>query len=130
VILVDTSAWVEYLRGTGSDVNTRVRAYYDNTDALAITDVVVMELMAGVRTESDERRVDSIVNGVAVLGIAGMDDFVQAALLYRSCRQAGETVRQMTDCLIAAVAIRHGVPVLHSDADFDALARHTPLQIA
>ncbi len=35
----------------------------------------------------------------------------------------------MNDCLIAAVAIRNGASVLHRDADFDVLARHTPLRI-
>jgi predicted nucleic acid-binding protein len=42
----------------------------------------------------------------------------------------GETVRALTDCLIAAVAIRTGVSLLHSDSDFEALARQTPLQLA
>ena len=73
---------------------------------------------------------NAIVNGVTLLAIAGLDDYVQASLLYRTCRQAGETVRQMTDCLIAAVAIRNGVPLMHHDADFHVLARHTALQVA
>jgi predicted nucleic acid-binding protein len=56
-------------------------------------------------------------------------DYEQAAALYRTCRRAGGTVRRMVDCLIAAVAIRAHVPVLHADADFDVLARHTSLRV-
>ena len=56
-------------------------------------------------------------------------DYDDAATLYRRCRQQGETVRKLIDCLIAAVAIRGGVPVLHNDRDFDVLARHTELQL-
>ena len=56
-------------------------------------------------------------------------DFEDAAALYRRCRQQGETVGKLIDCLIASVAIRSGAPVLHKDADFDAIARHTGLQI-
>jgi hypothetical protein len=56
-------------------------------------------------------------------------DYDQAAALYRTCRQNGETVRRLIDCLIASVAIRLDAPVLHADADFAALARHTPLAI-
>jgi predicted nucleic acid-binding protein len=57
-------------------------------------------------------------------------DYDAAALLYRQCRRQGETVRKLIDCLIAAVAIRAGIAVLHNDRDFDVLARHTELQVA
>lgn len=130
MILVDTSAWVEYLRGTGSASNVRVRAYHENTDELAITDVVVMELLAGVRADRVDKRVNAIVNGVPMLPLVGLEDFQHAAELYRICRQQGRTIRKLDDCLIAAVAIRNDVPVLHHDADFDVLARHTPLRVA
>lgn len=58
-----------------------------------------------------------------------MDDFERASGLYRKCRGKGETVRSMLDCLLAAVAIREGVPLLHNDRDFEVLARHTPLEL-
>jgi predicted nucleic acid-binding protein len=56
-------------------------------------------------------------------------DYDQAATLYRQCRISGETPRRLIDCLIAAVAIRSGVQVLHRDTDFVVLAAHTPLRI-
>jgi predicted nucleic acid-binding protein len=65
----------------------------------------------------------------AVLPIAPVD-YEDAAALYRACRRAGETVRRILDCLIASVAIRVDVPVLHADAGFAVLARHTALRIA
>ena len=55
-------------------------------------------------------------------------DYDDAAALYRRCRRQGETVRRLIDCLIASAAIRAGAPVLHNDADFEALARHTELR--
>ena len=61
---------------------------------------------------------------------SGPARFEEAAALFRRCREEGETVRRLMDCLIAAVAIRFGAPVLHRDADFDVLARHTELEIA
>ena len=51
-----------------------------------------------------------------------------AARLQRCCRARGETVRRSADCLIAAVALRVGVPVLYADADFEVLTRHTTLR--
>jgi predicted nucleic acid-binding protein len=56
-------------------------------------------------------------------------DYEDAAALYRSCRSQGVTVRRLTDCLIAAVAIRSAMPVLHADRDFDLIATCTPLKI-
>ena len=53
----------------------------------------------------------------------------EAARLYGRCRREGETVRRLIDSLIAAVAIGAGVPMLHRDDDFDALGRHTELDI-
>lgn len=55
---------------------------------------------------------------------------LKAAALYRTCRQQGETVRKLLDCLIAPVAIRADIPILHRDGDYEALARHTGLQAA
>ena len=56
-------------------------------------------------------------------------DYDDAASLYRRCRRQGATIRSMLDCLVAAVSIRNGVPVLHDDRDFNALARHTELEV-
>ncbi|HEX9466948.1 MAG TPA: hypothetical protein VGA11_00930, partial [Acidimicrobiia bacterium] len=75
MILVDSSAWIEYLRGTGSEVNVRVRAYHDATNQLAITEVVVMELLARVRDEHAERRIERIVGGVNLLRTVGLEDY-------------------------------------------------------
>jgi len=129
VILVDTSAWIEYLRKTASDVNVRVRAL-ELTDQLAVTEVVVMELLAGARDPAEETSLRRFVGGFSFLPLVGLGDYEHAADLFRRCRRQGVTVRTMTDCLIAAVAIRNDVPVLHADGDFDVLARHTPLRVA
>jgi predicted nucleic acid-binding protein len=57
-------------------------------------------------------------------------DAEAAAVLYRDCRRGGETPRAVNDCLIAAIAIRHDLPVLHRDRDFDVIARHSTLPVA
>jgi len=128
-MLVDTSAWVEFLRETESQAHIRVRAILDLSEA-AITDVVAMEILAGARDPAHLSELEDFLEGLPYLPVHGLDDFEYAAEVYRMCRRNGRTVRQMTDCLIAAVAIRNEVPVLHHDTDFDVLARHTPLRVA
>lgn len=126
MILVDTSAWVEFLRDTGSPVCVRVDELL--AAEVATCDPVRMELLAGAR---DEGHLDGLRRLLARAVVIPTEptDYEQAAALYRTCRRAGETVRRMVDCLIAAVAIRSDVPVLHADADFDVLARHTSLRV-
>lgn len=122
--LIDTSAWVEFLRDTGSVVCARVDALLD--DDVATCDPVRMEVLAGAR---DDRHLDQLRRLLARAATlpTGSTDYEQAAVLYRTCRRNGETVRKLIDCLIAAVAIRDGFAMLHADSDFDVLARHSPL---
>jgi predicted nucleic acid-binding protein len=129
VILADTSAWIEFLRATGSEANRRLRALIEH-DQLATTDVVLMEVLAGARDDGHRDRLRALLARCEFVPVAGARDFEDAADIYRACRQAGDTVRALTDCLIASVAMRAGLSVLHADRDFDAIARHARLEIA
>jgi predicted nucleic acid-binding protein len=127
MILIDTSAWVEFLRGTGSAACVRVEELL--ASEIATCHPIRMEVLAGAR---DENQLDDLRRLLARASLIPTEpvDYEAAAALYRACRRAGDTVRKLIDCLIAATAIRASVPVLHADMDFDRLARHTPLRIA
>jgi hypothetical protein len=129
VILADTSAWVEYLRGTGSEQNARVRELLAGGE-LATTDAVLMELLAGARDADHRERLRSLMARGRYVSVEGPLDYERAAAVHRACRRQGDTVRSLVDCLIAAVAIRAELPLLHADADFETIARHTPLALA
>ena len=126
LILIDTSAWIEFLRDAASSVCARVDALLEGD--IATCHPVRMEVLAGAR---DERHLHDLRGLLARATLLPTEptDYEQASAIYRACRQQGETVRKMIDCLIAAIAIREGVPILHADADFEAIARHTPLRI-
>jgi predicted nucleic acid-binding protein len=130
MILVDSSAWVEFLRGTGSAVHLHLRAELEGDAGLACTDVVVMEILAGARGEEDRDRLRRLLYGLEFLAVDGPADYESAAEIYRLCRSRGETPRKLSDCLIAAVAIRNDAELLCDDADFDAIARHAPLRLS
>ena len=126
MILIDTSAWIEFLRGTGSETCIRV-------DELLSMDVatcqpVRMEVLAGARNEAHLEDLRRLLARATLLPTQDAD-YETAAAMYRSCRRAGDTVRRLIDCLIAAVAVGAAVPVLHRDRDFDTLAVHTDLRI-
>ena len=126
VILIDTSAWIAYLRRDGSPANLAVRRELAGGDA-ATSDIVQLEILAGARSPRHLAQLRQLLAGVVHLPIGSGIDAEQAADIYRTCRRQGETPRQLNDCLIAAVAIRHDVAVLHADRDFEVMARHTPL---
>lgn len=126
MILIDTSAWIEFLRNTGSPVCRRVDLLLDVR--IATCDPVRMEILAGARDGEHLNQLRRLLARATPLAVEPVD-YEEAAALFRTCRRRGETVRKLIDCLIAAVAIRAGVPVLHADADYDVLSRHTRLQI-
>jgi predicted nucleic acid-binding protein len=130
VILADTSAWIEYLRATCSPVHQRLRALLVSGDTLAVTDVVLMEVLAGAADDAHRDRLRRLLAGCEYVPVESPEDYEQAADLYRLCRARGVTVRGLADCLIAVVALRCGAAVLHADRDFDAIAACMPLQIA
>jgi len=126
VILVDTSAWVEFLRDSASPVCARVDELLDAD--IAVCHPIRMEVLAGAR---DDRHLADLRGLLARASLVPTDpvDYEDAAVLYRACRRGGDTVRRLIDCLIAATAIRADVAVLHADSDFEVLSRHTPLRI-
>jgi predicted nucleic acid-binding protein len=130
VILADTSAWVEYLRATGSPTHLRLRDLIVGEGELATTEVVTMELLAGAGDSGEVAQLRRLLGRFELLPVEGLADYEAAAELYRRCRAGGETVRKLTDCLIAAVALRHAATLLHRDHDFEVIARHTALRVA
>lgn len=130
MILVDSSAWIEFLRATGSPVNLRLRSALQQGQDLASTDVIVMEILAGARDDPDRDRLRRLLYGSEFLAVEGPADYEHAAELYRACRAGGETPRKLSDCLIAAVAIRNDAALLCEDSDFLTIARHSPLRLA
>lgn len=127
--LVDTSAWIEYLRATGSVAHLAVRALLESEAPLATTDVVIMELLAGARSESHASELRRLLLALTHLPVRGLADFEASSDLYRACRRRGVTPRSVNDCLIAAIAIRDGADVLHHDRDFESIARCCDLQL-
>lgn len=127
MVLIDTSAWIEFLRDTGSPICKRVDELLE--EQIAICEPIRMEILAGARDEKHLNDLRRLIARATLLPTKSVD-YEEAASLFRICRRRGETVRKLIDCLIAAIAIRSSVPMLHSDADFDVLCRHTALQIS
>jgi predicted nucleic acid-binding protein len=128
VILIDTSAWVEFFRATGSKAAVHVRALLaERPNEVALCEPVAMEILAGAGNDT-YAKLERLVNGLSTLPLEPAVDFRSAATLYRAARRGGRTIRSLNDCLIAATAIRHEAEVVHCDTDFDVIASVAPLR--
>ena len=123
MILADTSAWVEYDRATGSAVDLRLTELIAADGPIAVTEPVIMEVLAGARTDAREADLRRLLLRFHLYRLDAAADFEGAARIYRRCRQAGITPRGLVDCLIAAVAKRHEATLLGCDIDLDRMAR-------
>jgi predicted nucleic acid-binding protein len=130
VTLVDSSAWIELFRATGSPIHLRLKSALDDKAALATTDVVMMEVLAGARDDAERDWLRRFLHAHRFLPTDGPADYESAAELYRLCRRGGETPRKLADCLIAVVAMRNDAELLCADADFRVIARHAPLRLS
>ena len=123
MILADTSAWVEYDRATASAVDQRLTELIRGKGPLAVTEPVLMEVMAGARDDRREAGLRRLLLRFDLLAFDAATDFEAAARIYRRCRGDGVTPRGMVDCLIASVARRHDATLLAHDAELSRVAR-------
>src|SRR5215472_1847291 len=117
MILADTSAWVEYDRASGSAVHRRLAQLIATDGPLSVTEAVIMEVLAGARSDEREFDLRRLLLRFTLLRFDAATDFDAAARIYRRCRGVGIAPRGMVDCMVAAVAWRHGASLLAHDVD-------------
>jgi predicted nucleic acid-binding protein len=128
VIVADTSAWVELLRATESRAHRTLRRLINACAPLAVTEMVVGEVLAGARSAPEAEALRNELTHRTMLPLHGLLGFEAAAALARHCRTRGISA-SLADCLVAVPAIWAGASVLHADADFDAIATVSPLEV-
>ena len=128
-MVVDTSAWVEYLRATGSPADAALTNAVRASDDIGVPDVVRLELLAGAGTDVQVRDLQRLLGRFHAMPAASPADHETAAALYRAARRTGATVRSLLDCLVAAAALRIDSPLLARDRDFEVIARVSPLRL-
>jgi hypothetical protein len=125
VIAVDTSVWTNFLNGAGGPP-VRVLKSVLSSEQIVVGDLVITEVLRGLTDERSARDVQRLLEKGLVVSFVGHANAVEAAALYRRLRAAGVSVRKTVDLWIAIWCIENGVPRLHQDRDFTAIARHAP----
>ena len=124
MVLVDTSVWIDFLRGSKTPQVEILDSLLDGDDPVGTAPVILQEILQGAdspRRFAQWRR--EFVGLMCFLPLDPIDSHVEAARLFAACRRAGKTPRSSSDCLIARIAVEHGVPLLEDDREFDAIAQ-------
>jgi predicted nucleic acid-binding protein len=126
--IVDTTVWIDYLGGT---VNPHTE-WLDrelNQQRLGLTDLILCEILQGIRADPDFTRVRRDLSRFEVFDTGGESLAVASAQNYRFLRSHGHTVRKTNDCLIATFCVVEGHALLHRDRDFDPFEGYLGLRV-
>ncbi len=128
MVIVDTTVWIDYLRGAENPET----AWLDREltrQRLGLTDLILCEVLQGVRGDVAFGQVRDELLGFQVFETGGKDLAIASALNYRALREKGYTVRRTIDCLIATFCLQAGHELLHRDRDFDGFEKGMGLRV-
>jgi predicted nucleic acid-binding protein len=128
VVIVDTTVWIDYLRGTQ---NSEVK-WLDSEmgrQRFALTDIILCEVLQGIPDDHLFNRVQRDLLQFEIFATGGTELALTSAQNFRILRQRGYTVRKIVDCLIATFCIMEGHSLLHRDRDFDPFEQFLGLSV-
>ncbi len=120
-VLVDTSAWVDFLNGFPSPAADALAELLQGNDDVCTCGIVVAEVLQGLRQDAGRATIQRSFEDMTFLEPPGIRLYFRAAELYRALRERGKTVRSTIDCIIAAIAEDGGCNLLARDRDMDAI---------
>lgn len=127
MILVDSSVWIDYFKGTIT-AQTEILDKLLGHEPLAIGDLILTEVLQGFAEEHDFNEARKMLTSLMVVELGGREIAIQAAKNFRALRVLGVTVRGTIDTLIATRCIESGYDLLHNDRDFDPFTKHLGLR--
>ncbi len=128
MILVDTSVWIDFFRGTHSAETRWLASALKNDEDLCICGMVLTEILQGIDDRNQYRRVKRSLDALLFLPTTRVA-YELAAEIYRAAKRAGKTVRNSVDCIIAACAIVNKASLVQCDRDYRTLAGVSKLKL-
>lgn len=128
MVLVDTTVWVDFFSGRNTSQVSVLEGLLQSGEDICLCGVILTEVLQGIR--NDTEYVEALSRFEAFLFLPmDRNTFIKSASLYRTLRRKGIIIRKPIDCMIAAVAIEHNVPLLHNDRDFDPMEKNCGLKV-
>lgn len=129
MILVDSSVWIDYFRGTATPQAEKLDSLL-GSEPIATGDLILTEVLQGFVSDRDFNQAKKLMTSLVIVELAGQSVAIQAAKNFRVLRSLGVTVRKTIDTVIATRCIESGLPLLYSDRDFDPFVEHLGLRSA
>ena len=129
MILVDSSVWIDYFRGTPTPQAEKLDGLL-SSEPIAVGDLILTEVLQGFRSERDFNEAKRLLTSLVVVELGGQDIAIQAARNFRILQTQGITIRKTIDTIIATRCIESGYTLLYSDRDFDPFVQHLGLRSA
>ena len=127
MVLVDTTVWINFF---SADLNLHVKTLenlINDREDICVCGVILTEVLQGIRNDSEFKKTKNLFANLIFLPMP-YSVYLRAAEIYRILRRKGITIRKSVDCMIAAVALEHEIPLLHNDKDFIPIEKHSGLQ--
>ncbi len=128
MVIVDTTVWVDYLRGTDNPHTAWLACKLSET-RIGLTDLILCEVLQGVQEAAMFSRVRREMLTFEIFNTGGETMAIASAQNYRRLREQGHTVRKTIDCLIATFCLTQGHSLLHRDRDFDPFEEFLGLRV-
>jgi predicted nucleic acid-binding protein len=128
MVIVDTTVWIDYLRGTENSETVWLDGALTR-QRLGLIDLVLCEVLQGIRDPNMFIKVRDELLTFHLFQTGGKDLAITSALNYRKVSDRGYTVRRTIDCLIASFCLEAGHEVLHRDRDFDPFEKALGLRV-
>ena len=128
MVLVDTSAWIDFLNGAPTPVAERLDRLLGER-LVVVGDLVLAELLQGFASEEEAALVRRSLEPLPFAELVGKEIAVAAAANFRLLRMRGVTVRKTIDVLIGTFCLENDLELLHADRDFDAMQEHLGLRV-
>lgn len=126
--LVDTSVWIDFLKGRDSwQVACLNRLILNDVDIYS-TGIIIQELLNGIKQEKERGEIGADFERFIIVQ-PSIQTHLEAAEIYNACRKLGLTIRSSVDCLIAALALEYDLAILQSNRDFQSIAKVYPLRL-
>ena len=129
MILVDTSVLIDFFKGVKTEGSGKFEMVLQRGIPFGINSFILQEVLQGAASEKEFSLLKKYLSTQRFYDLKDpVDSFINAARLYMACRKKGITIRSTIDCLIAETALEHDLLLLHSDNDYNAMARVIPLK--
>lgn len=128
-VLVDTSVWIEFFNGTSSQYANKLSELIESEVVVWTTPTILQEILQGFKSDNDFETARELLHAYPLIKADPVEAAIGSAMLYRTARKNGITIRRSNDCLIAWYAIKADLPIFHKDRDFDKLTMMCELEV-